>query len=83
MVTYPCKGDREFDFMTIGEKNVVLEEMLEKAEKGLAQKEARIAQLEEALRKIIQTYPIDALGLTVDARMREIAREALKEMEDE
>jgi len=38
---------------------------------------ARIKALEGALSKIIETYPIDALGLTVDARMREIAREAL------
>lgn len=43
---------------------------------------ARIRELEGFMLKIIQTYPIDALGLTVDARMREIAREALSEKSD-
>ncbi len=52
---------------------------LMECDKELAQGKARIRELEEALSKIIQTYPIDALGLTVDARMREIAREVLSE----
>ena len=58
------------------------EEMLKRHDElhlELTQSKARIRELENALSKIIQTYPIDALGLTVDARMREIARDILSE----
>ena len=64
------------------ELRVALLKGLAKQNKELTQSKARIAELEEALSKIIQTYPIDALGLTVDARMRETAREALSDKEN-